>query len=75
VGSSSRLLEECEVLARLIQLPFDLDPEDERLWEASDSPAADGPLWQQYGREAFGLARLITACRLSLSYNSCVRFC
>jgi hypothetical protein len=75
VGSSVRLLEECETLAGLIDLPPDIDPEDDRLIETIDEAPADGPLWRQYGREAFGLARLITACRLSVTHKACVVFC
>ncbi len=75
VGSSIRLLAECEILARLIDLPRGIDPEDEQLWEVAETPAPSGPLWQRYGREAFGLARLITACQLSRDHKACVVFC
>jgi hypothetical protein len=74
VGSAASLLEECRVLADLIDLPEGIDPEDDRLWASADSPSTDGPLWTCYGVEAFGLARLIRGCELALRHNAVLMF-
>jgi hypothetical protein len=74
IGSSQKLLQECEILAKLIELPPDIDCEDETLWDVSEDPEPEGPLWHQYGKEAFGLARLITACRVSIRNKAVVVF-
>jgi hypothetical protein len=74
VGSSAQLLRECETLAAAIELPPDLHHDEDILWDISDSPRDSGPLWQVYGIEAFGIARLVAACRTSLKYGSTVAF-
>ncbi len=74
VGSTARLLEECQELAGLIDLPADMDPEADALWEAAESPGSAGPFWRRYGVEAFCLARLIRACELSLRSQAAVVF-
>jgi len=74
IGSTRFLLEECRELARLIGLPPEIDPEDDRLWEAAEADADTGPAWQVYGTEAFCLARLIRACELSLHHKAVVVF-
>ena len=74
VGSAVSLLAECRELARLIDLPDGIDPQDESLWEAADAPATDGPLWTQYGVEAFGLACLIRGCELAIRNNAVLMF-
>lgn len=74
VGSTSRLLQECLELAEVIDLPVDMDPEAEELWERADDPASDGEKWKIYGVEAFGLSRLIRACKLSIENNAAIVF-
>ena len=66
VGSSVRLLAECREVAAAIDLPQDMDPEADELWDHLDEPATDGPLWHRYGVEAFCLARLIRGCERSI---------
>ncbi|WP_293676979.1 hypothetical protein [uncultured Phenylobacterium sp.] len=75
VGSSVRLLAECHALAGLIGLPADIDVESEELWKVADQPAKDGPLWKVYGAEAFGLARLIRGCEVSIRHGALLVFC
>ncbi len=75
VGSSTRLLDECKELASLIVLPEDIDVEADELWENAENPPADGMPWQVYGVEAFGLARLIRGCELSIRSGSALVFC
>lgn len=74
VGSSFELLRECQDLAKAIGLPADMDPEDEALWEAADSAEPDGRLWTHFGVEAYCLARLIKACKLSIEHKAVVLF-
>ena len=74
VGSSPRLLKECLELSELISLPPGIDPEAEELWVNADSSPAEGELWQIYGVEAFGLARLIRGCELSIKNQAVLAF-
>jgi hypothetical protein len=74
VGSSIHLLNECKLLAQLIELPPDLDPEAEELWEAAESPPEKGPLWHRYGIEAFCLSRLIRGCEVSAKTGAALVF-
>jgi len=75
IGSAPRLLKECLVLAQLINLPLDLDIESEEMWEAADDPPLEGELWQIYGIEAFGIARLIRACEAAIKHKAVLTFC
>ncbi|HET7084822.1 MAG TPA: hypothetical protein VFI23_08635 [Rhizomicrobium sp.] len=74
IGSSPRLLQECLELAGLIGLPAGIDPEASELWEAAYDPRTEGELWQIYGVEAFGLARLIHACERSIKFQAALVF-
>ncbi|OYU75074.1 MAG: hypothetical protein CFE32_15635 [Alphaproteobacteria bacterium PA3] len=75
IGSAPRLLKECLVLAQLINLPLDLDIESEEMWEAADDPPSEGELWQIYGIEAFGIARLIRGCEAAIKHKAVLAFC
>lgn len=74
IGSSFALYDECARLAEKIELPADIDPESDELWELADNPAIDGPPWRQFGVEAFCLARLVRAARLSIATGAAVVF-
>ena len=74
IGSAPRLLKECLVLAQLINLPLDLDIESEEMWEAADDPPSEGELWQIYGIEAFGIARLIRGCEAAIKQKAVLAF-
>lgn len=74
VGSAAMLWEECSLLASLIDLPDGLDLQHEQLWEYADMPAREGPLWQQYGVEAYGLTVLMRACEASARLGAVVEF-
>lgn len=74
VGSTFHLLRECEILAKKIGLPVEMHHDSEELWEFSDCPASSGPLWQVYGIESFGLARLMEACRVSIRSGAAIAF-
>ena len=75
VGSSVRLLSECKRLAAWLELPLDLDPESEEVWDAAISPNVDGPKWKQYGKESFACIRLIKAAEVSIDSGAAIVFC
>lgn len=74
VGSAPILWEECHLLASLIDLPEGLTTQDEQLWEFADNPALEGPLWQQYGVEAYCLTVLMRAAEASARSGAAVEF-
>ncbi|PZG52930.1 hypothetical protein C1I98_06555 [Spongiactinospora gelatinilytica] len=75
VGSSQRLLAECERLAAMLGLPAGLDPWSQEVEEAIDGegPAAAG--WRRYGVEAFTCLQLISAARRSVITGAALVFC
>ena len=74
IGSTPRLLRECEQLAKVLGIPPDLDTQSEALWEASDSQGEGDELWQRYGVESFSCVVLMEACRCSISSGAAVVF-
>lgn len=74
IGSSRRLLAECQSLAKALHLPTDIDPESEELWEAADEQGK-GEGWRAYGVESFTCIRLIRACEASLRSGAAIVFC
>jgi hypothetical protein len=75
VGSSTRLLDECKRLAEALQVPLDLDPEAEEVWEATNSQGHGNLQWQRYGIESFVCLRLYNACERSLEHHAAIVFC
>lgn len=73
IGSSHKLLEECRRLAGLLQIPVDIDPESEELFEAIEKQG-EGSGWKSYGIEAFTCIRLIHACEASLKSGAALVF-
>src|SRR5579862_1874154 len=70
VGSSQRLRDECQKIAAALQLPLDLDPEDERLFEAAESQGESentGATWERYGIESYTCLQLYHAANHSIS--------
>lgn len=74
VGSTQRLLLECQELAGIISLPLDLDEEDNDLLEAAEAPSAEYSDWRRFGIEAFGIIRLVRGCERSLELNAALVF-
>ncbi|WP_038158569.1 hypothetical protein [Verrucomicrobium sp. BvORR106] len=74
VGSSHRLLEETLRLATLLELPLDLDPEDDRVFMAADSQGTGATLWERYGRESFSCLRLHHAAGHSIATGAAIVF-
>ena len=70
IGSTYRLQNECEVIARYLKIPLDIAPESDALWEATESKDAMGG----FGIEAFSLLRLIDACKVSNATKSALVF-
>jgi hypothetical protein len=74
VGSVPRLSAELDRIARALEIPDSLAAESEELWQASDSPPAEGPLWKRYGRESFGCVVLREGCRRAMAANAALVF-
>ncbi|MEU7894210.1 hypothetical protein AB0B45_15275 [Nonomuraea sp. NPDC049152] len=75
LGSSHRLLDECLRLARVLELPDDLDPESDEVWEIAGGGITDsGRRWHRYGIEAFVCLRLIAAARASIRVGAAIIF-
>jgi hypothetical protein len=75
VGSAARLQEECKRLAAALQLPLDLDPEAEELWQATQSQGEGDLHWQRYGIESYVCLGLYAACQHSLKEGAAIVFC
>ena len=75
VGSSVRLLAECQRLAEALDLPTQLDPEDSRVWEASEHQGQGNVRWERYGIESFTCLRLVKAATHSLETGAAIVFC
>ena len=75
VGSSPRLLEECRRLAGALQLPLDLDPESDEVWNAAERQGQGKRPWERYGIESSTCLRLYTATRHSIATGAAIVFC
>jgi hypothetical protein len=75
VGSTEKLLEECEALAKSLNLPRDFDPESGEFLELLESPPATGEPWQILAVEAHTVANLASAARASIRLGAVIQFC
>jgi hypothetical protein len=75
VGSSRKLLEECELLAQRLNLPEDFDPESEEFLDVLEDTPARGEPWQILAVEAHTAANLISAARASIKLGAAIQFC
>lgn len=75
IGSSYRLQEECLRLAQALELPLDLDPESEEVWDVIDSLDKADLVWQQYAIESFTCLQLLRACEASRQTGCAIVFC
>lgn len=75
IGSTQRLLAECEQIANHLQLPLSLDPESSDVWQAADEPGKGDRRWQHYGIESFSCLRLVHACKHSIETGAAIVFC
>lgn len=75
VGSSMRLRAECEVLARRLQLPLDLDPEADAVVQALEQPGDDGgQLWRRHAVASFVCLCFHRACEASIRTGAAIVF-
>jgi hypothetical protein len=74
VGSSHRLLSECERLAEFIGLPLDIGEESEELWKAVESQGEGDTQWKRYGVESFTCLRLYVAAQRSIETGAAIVF-
>jgi len=74
VGSAHRLLEECLRLAVALQIPLDLDPDSDEVWDAADGTLEGAKGWQRYGVETYTCLRLIDAARRSIETGAAIFF-
>ena len=75
IGSAFQLLEECQSLAEIIELPLNLDIESSEIWGAADEPGKGSLKWQQFGIESFSCIRLARACERSIDSGAALVFC
>ena len=75
IGSAHRLLAECKALARVLELPEDLNCESDEVWEAAGAPGAGQVRWQKFGIESFSCIRLIRGCEASIKTGAALVFC
>jgi hypothetical protein len=75
IGSSVQLIKELEKIANVLELPEDLDPEDEEVWEAADAQGESNIKWKKYGVESYTCLGLLKASRLSIRNNTAIVFC
>lgn len=75
IGSSAKLLEECDALAKSLSLPADFDPESDEFLEVLESQPATGEPWQILAVEAHTVVNLANAARASLKLGAAIQFC
>jgi hypothetical protein len=74
VGSSQRLLSECEDLAELLEVPPELTSDSEELWHAAEHHGTGEHRWQRYGMETYHCVVLAEACRASIDTGAALVF-
>lgn len=75
VGSSLRLLRECEQLAEALALPTDLDPESSDFDELLVDPPREGPVWRRQAVASYVCLQLLAGCRASIRTGAAIVFC
>lgn len=75
VGSSYRLRDECQQIASALQLPLELDAEDEQVLNAADSQGIGEITWERYGMESYSCLRLYHAAQYSIKTGAAIVFC
>lgn len=74
IGSSFKLMEELTQLAKHLELPLDLDPESEEIWDAPERQGSGSLKWQKYGVESFSCLRLYYAAKHSIEHSCAMVF-
>ncbi len=75
IGSTYRLVRECERIAEVLGIPSHLDENSEELFEAADSQGEGDGLWEQYGIESYSCVCLLQGCRKSNETGAALVFC
>ena len=75
IGSTHRLLKECEHIASILNIPSQLNSGSRELTEAAASQGAGDALWQRYGVESYSCVWLIQACKKSIETGAAIVFC
>jgi hypothetical protein len=74
IGSVPRLKDECQALAKLLEIPDGLGAESDEVLEAAEDPGSGTVHWQRYGIESFSCIRLLAACQASLKTGAAIVF-
>ncbi|MBX9795729.1 hypothetical protein [Sphingomonas sp.] len=75
IGSSAKLLVECEALAKYLNLPAGFEPESDEFLDILESPPGSGEPWQVLAVEAHAVANLTRAAHASLKLGAAIQFC
>jgi hypothetical protein len=77
LGSSYTLLDECQRIAAVLQLPLDhgLVWEGWAEWTPPEDITPRGALWRSYRTESETCWLLANACRVSLAWGCAIKFC
>ena len=74
LGSSHALLGECRELARQLELPEDLSPDDEAFDEVFENQGLGDAKWERYRVESYTCLGLMRACEASIATGAAVVF-
>ena len=74
LGSTVKLLQECELLASALEIPSNINEKSDDLGEAPDLQGEAEIKWQKYGVESFTCVHLIKACRQSIKTGAAIVF-
>ena len=74
IGSSYRLLDETSRLASVLELPIELDPESQEVWEAAETQGEGTTKWKRYGVESYVCLRLHHAAKHSIQHGAAIVF-
>ena len=74
LGSSHALLRECQELARQLELPEGLTPDDEAFDETFEAQGRGEAKWETYRVESYTCLGLIRACEVSVETGAAVVF-
>lgn len=73
IGSSVRLLRECERLSKALQIPSDADPEDDDVYLLLDAQGKQQG-WRSFGVESFTCVGLMHAWQMSIRSGAALVF-
>lgn len=74
IGSSVRLQQECQALAKALGIPVGLDADSDELMDAVEDPPPAGPAWKIHGMATHACLTLLAACSFSLANRSAIVF-